>query len=478
MSELPEAKTSSLTDQILASLVDAANRSHEAVIAQKIEAQSLLFEQASIFIDTVREFIDKPGNILGSLATKHGEIAEVAEVGVRNARDVLNGLDPSAMLHPNRIGPIDYIVNGTDIQSKFNNGLANTLESVTKHSEKYENFLKGNAHYAIPKDQAAVLQKLLNGEDTGLSSHSVAAIKRQIEAFEAATGKSVSEVIKPASFDYKEVQLGTIDETLDAKQAELADANEDLLEGIREKYGPSLKEGMQATATAAAIGAGISFTRLAFRKYRDGKNIFKGDFTAQDWKEVGIDTGKGATLGGVSGGAIYLMTNCAGMSAPLAGAVVSAAKGLVPLVMAFQKGDISIGKLVDAGTIVCAEVGMVAAGAAIGQGLIPVPILGALIGSIAGQVLSSLLPREVEGSANVIAQQVAEYRANLDAQQREELDSLVAQFARLGDLTVAAFDVRLNANLLGASANLARTYGVEESQVLRSVQDVERYLFD
>jgi hypothetical protein len=478
MSDKPEVKTSSLVDQLQASLVQAANHAREAMVAAKVEAQNLVYEQASIYIDTVREFIDKPGNILGSAATKHGEIAEVAEVGVKNAWDVLYGLDPSASLHPERTGSIDYIIDGEDVQSKFCNGLTKTLRGVNEHSAKYENFLKGNAYYAIPHDQAELLQKVMNGEETGLSSQAVAAIKRQVEAFESTTGKSVGQAIKPATFDYKEVQLGAIDDTLDAKQAELAGAHEDLVEEIREKFGPSLKEGMQAAAVAAAVGAGISFTRAAFAKHQAGKNIFKGDFTIEDWKEVGIDTGKGAALGGLAGGSLYLMTNCAGMSAPLAGAVVSAAKGLAPLVKGYHAGTLSLEELVDSGTIVCAEVGMVAAGAAIGQALIPVPILGALIGSVAGQVLSSMLSREVQGSAKVIAARTAEYKAKLDAKQQEILDSLVAQFARLGELTVAAFDFRLNADILGASVELAQTYGVEESKILRSIGEVERYLFD
>lgn len=75
-----------------------------------LEAQNIWFERASIYMDTVREFVDKPGNILGSPATKHGEIAEVAEVGLRSAWDILNGVDPTASLHPDRIGPVDYIV--------------------------------------------------------------------------------------------------------------------------------------------------------------------------------------------------------------------------------------------------------------------------------------------------------------------------------------------------------------------------------
>lgn len=37
----------------------------------------------------VRDFIASPNTILGSTGTKHGEIAEQVEVGVRNARQAL-----------------------------------------------------------------------------------------------------------------------------------------------------------------------------------------------------------------------------------------------------------------------------------------------------------------------------------------------------------------------------------------------------
>ena len=91
-------------------------------------------------LDSVREFIDRPGNILGSPATKHGEIAEVAEVALRRSWDTLFERAPSADLHPDRIGPIDYIVKGADVQSKFYNDVHNSLGGVAGHLDKHPNF--------------------------------------------------------------------------------------------------------------------------------------------------------------------------------------------------------------------------------------------------------------------------------------------------------------------------------------------------
>ncbi|MFS2162587.1 hypothetical protein [Variovorax sp. Varisp62] len=476
MADTTTVKTDSLFDQTMASLVQLANTARDAAGAAKVDAQNLLFEQASIYIDTVREFIDKPGNILGSPATKHGEIAEVAEVGVRNAWDVLSGLTPSASSHPDRIGPVDIILGESDVQSKFYNGIRNTLGGVTEHLEKYPDFPEGTSHYLIPKDQYELLQKALRGEATELSPMSIERLKESVQNIEALTGREFDDAVRPASFGYKEVQLGRIDETLDERQDELSRANEKRVEDIQAEYAPSWQEGLKTTAIAAGVGAGVSFVRASFGKYREGKNIFKGEFTAEDWQDVGLDTAQGAAIGGATGGALYLMTNCASMSAPLAGAVVSAVKGLAPLVQGYRAGDLTLEQLVDTGCMVCAEVGMVAAATAIGQAVIPVPVLGALIGSIAGQVLSSILARQVQESTQAIAARVAGYTASLDLQQKQVMDALLTRFARLGELTVAAFDVGLNAGILEASATLARTYGIEASSVLRTTRDVDRFM--
>ena len=53
-----------------------------------------------------------------------------------------------------------------------------------------------------------------------------------------------------------------------------------------------------------------------------------GDYTVEDWKSLGLNTGKSAVIGGVSSTAIYGLTNYADLAAPFAGAVVTAIKGV------------------------------------------------------------------------------------------------------------------------------------------------------
>ncbi|MCP6629314.1 hypothetical protein NL507_29360, partial [Klebsiella pneumoniae] len=106
-----------------------------------------------------------------------------------------------------------------------------------------------------------------------------------------------------------------------------------------------------------------------------GKNIFRGEFDTEDWQDVGLDTLKGAAIGGVSAGAIYTLTNYASMGAPFASALVTATKGVASLTMSYQRGEIDLDEFTDLGLIVCAESAIVGAMTIAGQTLIPVPVL-------------------------------------------------------------------------------------------------------
>ena len=52
------------------------------------------------------------------------------------------------------------------------------------------------------------------------------------------------------------------------------------------------------------------------------------EFTSDDWKEIGVDSGKGTIKGGIRGGAIYVLTNFTATPANVASAYVTAAFGL------------------------------------------------------------------------------------------------------------------------------------------------------
>lgn len=144
---------------------------------------------------------------------------------------------------------------------------------------------------------------------------------------------------------------------------------------------------MRATAMGAAFGGTFALVTGIYSKYRDGKNIFRGDFNRQDWQDVGLDTLKGAAIGGVSAGAIYTLTNYASLGAPFASALVTAAKGVSNLALSYQRGEINADEFTDLGLIICAESAIVGAMSVAGQAIIPVPVLGALVGSISGKFM-------------------------------------------------------------------------------------------
>ena len=86
-------------DQVIGSAVDALNQARIKDELFKLAQQDSAFTFAGEQMQKVRDFIASPNNILGSMSTKHGEIAEQLEVGVRNARQAIDeGLvDESAL---------------------------------------------------------------------------------------------------------------------------------------------------------------------------------------------------------------------------------------------------------------------------------------------------------------------------------------------------------------------------------------------
>ena len=376
-----------------------------------------------------------------------------------------------------RTAPQDYLIDGMDVQSKFINGTNNNLVHVLKHMEAYPNFGKDGSFYHIPKDTWQEIQDVLNGKPVeGLKSTTIEAIKAKVAEIERQTQRPFADVVRPGVSDYKDVQLGKIDETLDKHDQELARQNDAKRAEIIDDHQPSLAEGMRATAMGAAVGGAFALGTGIYRKYRDGKNIFRGDFDAQDWQDVGLDSLKGAAVGGVSAGAIYTLTNYASMGAPFASALVTATKGVASLAHSYQRGEIGLDEFTDLGLIVCAESAIVGAMTVAGQALIPVPVLGALIGSISGKFMVTVA-KSLDGKARQVLQaRMDEFARRLDAIEQQVLNRILSEFAALGELTKAAFNVETNRQLLEASITLAQAHGVEDDKIIKNADDLDAFM--
>lgn len=470
-----------IESQLSGQVVDVVNSARNAAMTQALNQQNIYFTAALDEVQKVYDFVGTPESILGSDLTKHGEIAEHVEVGITNARSLIEGGDIRAYIdeaHVSRTGATDYIVDGVDVQSKFYNGINNGLSGgVLGHLEKYPDFTNDGGYYHIPKDQFEIIQKIRAGELVEeLNGKTQAAILRNVAQIEEVTGKSFDDVVKPSISNYSDVQQGKVHEVLDNHSKDLNARNEQIKEDIRNDHSANLADGLKATGIAAAVGGGLSFATGLYQFYKAGKNPFKGELTADDWKKLGLDTTKGAAVGGLSGAAIYAMTNSLDMAAPFASAMVGATKGIASLVMDYNAGRISLADLTTGGLLVCSESAVVGLATFAGQTLIPIPVIGGVVGAIAGKIMLDIIGSHF-GAAKQLEAEMKTFLNNLDAAYKKVVESIRKEFELLGDLTRVAFDLETNTKTLVSSINLARAYGVEDKKILKNRKEIDDYFF-
>lgn len=443
------------------------------------------FSSAMSEVQNVRDFVGSPESILGNQATKHGEIAEQVHVGVKRAFDVLHGRMPSATFEGvGRLDPIDYRVNGIDIQAKYINGLKNTLDHVLDHAEKYPDFAKGNSQYHIANDQYEQLRQLeATGKIEGLSDRTSQTIQKKIEELRGITGRETKDLIQPGEASYSEAQQGKIPDTIESRENRLAEDRDKLRETARTEHGPSIQGFGQAAVLGAAAGGGVRLTQALWVKWREGKNPFRGDFSASDWKDLGIEGAKGAGGGAIAGGTLYLLTNATDLAAPFAGAMVSGLMGIGDLLRQYHSGKINGAQFTELSLLVASDAAIVGLATAAGQALIPIPLLGAFLGSIAGKLVASALKNGLGNSEGELITRLENYETlileKLDSEYRSVLSRLDQYFGNLEQLLKLSFDEALNTSLrLDASVRLAESFGIPEPQIIRSTDNLDQFMME
>ena len=296
------------------------------------------------------------------------------------------------------------------MRSKYYNGLHNTLRGVSDHASSYPGFAGGNGLYDVPSDQYRDLQHLIQtGRIDGQSERSANAIRNTLDSLEQQTGRSTDDLLRPGNATYGEVQQGRVHDTISNRVDELDRSNEHLKDVAKADHGPSLSGLAHAAAIGGLVGGGVTFTQAMWVKYREGKNPFRGDFSLDDWRDVGLRTSQGAGGGAVAGSAVYFLTNSTPLAAPAAGSLVSGLLGIGSLLRQYQTGQIDAGEFVDLSQFVALDAAIVGLASMTGQVLIPVPLLGAFVGSISGKIVASIITATLgEDEAELIAQ-VHEY---------------------------------------------------------------------
>lgn len=90
----------------------------------------------------------------------HGFIAEIAEVGISNARQQILGQAP-VYQWVNDNGPVDLLRCGVEIQQKFvAAGGSFSLGAIAEHLQKYPDFVQNGGRYQVPADYFEVIKEL------------------------------------------------------------------------------------------------------------------------------------------------------------------------------------------------------------------------------------------------------------------------------------------------------------------------------
>jgi hypothetical protein len=411
----------------------------------------------------------------------HGFIAEVAECGLENAQSQLHG-DKPVTEWVNDNGAADLLRDGVEIQVKFvNSGGKFSLGAVAAHLEKYPDFLDKDGVYQIPKDHLEAVRALyeMSQKDAAklVSSDggpSYTTWKTVHEYFDS-NGISIDD-LEASKFEYSEVQKNVIADTMADKKNELAEESERIKKELYESHKPTPQEGAKAAAVGAALETATSFALSVKRHLRDGKRI--SDLTRDDWVEIAKDSGMGFAKGGIRGGAVYGLNNYTATPASVASALVTASFGVAECTNRFRNGELSEVEFIERSEIACLDASVSAFSSFIGQALIPVPVLGALVGNAVGTTVyelgkdfyneqeAALLARYVEEISNLDDQLERDYAVRMD-DLRKDMTAYVSLLDRaFAPNVVMAFN---------GSIELAASLDVPKDEILHTRQEIDDF---
>lgn len=470
-------------EQAVASWIDSLNQSRLDELFANLATQDVNLADALNELQELKVFVANPEHILGSFKSKHGEIAEHVQVNISNARRMVEGLSAEHTFEGvGRTAPEDYLFNGIKVQSKYLNGLVNTLthdNGVMGHLAKYPDFLNEGGIYHIPQDQYDAMQKLfsMNDEEINKASREVRAVVQKLKEFQEQTGIDLSgDSIKPAIGNYDEVQLGKIDNTIDNEEKSIKTKDQERRDDAYQQNKPTLQEGVKATAASAAIEGGMSFCLGVAKKLKSGKKL--SEFTADDWKDIGIDIAAGSGKGAVRGASIYTLTNFTATPAAVASALVTAAFGVTAQARLLQQGKISNEDFIVNSEVVCLDVSVSAISSLLGQVMIPVPILGAVIGNAVGMFMYGIAKDNLSNQEQALIESfnssIQQLNEQLDEHYRALIELLNQEFVKFKSVLELAFDLDVNVAFAGSIA-LAQHVGCDKDRILWDKQAVDAY---
>lgn len=477
-----EETARSTQEQAVAAWIDHLNQLRVDELITKLAAQDTNLESAlealenlklSVFSDVINN-----GKGRGGPFGMHGFISERLQVALENARKLIIGAKPEYFLVDDN-GMVDYLRGDTPIQAKFvqmNLGLG----AIKDHLTNYPDFLKNGGIYQIPKDYYETLRKVLSispEEGAKLSRNSDPSIIlwKYAHQFFKETGIDPNK-IEPAVVNYRDVQKATYENTVSKEEESLRETDKTRRDHAYEQSQPTWQEGLKTTAAGAAIEGGMSFCLGVATQLRSGKKLH--EFTEQEWKDVGLDTAKGTGKGAIRGAAIYGLTNFTATPAAVASAMVTAAFGIAAQANQLRQENLSEAEFIANSEVVCLDVSVSAISSLMGQVLIPVPMLGAMVGNAAGMFMYGIAKENLSKREQMLIagfiESTQKLNEQLDAHDKELVEMLEREFGEFQTVMALAFDPDVNIAFEG-SIKLAQYVGCKDEHILKDKEAIDAF---
>lgn len=473
-------------EQAVASWVNYLNMERTARLMEKLQQQDTNWEHA---IDTLKDslkVIDKEiiERNRGGVKGMHGFISEVSECGIGNAREQIIGKKPIYEWIDDN-GPSDVIKNGVEYQMKFvQSGNNLSLKAIEHHLEKYPNYLIEGHKYQIPKDYydkikyyLSIPEEQANKMPTSTGDFSLKQWRKVNDFFK--NGKIKPSDIEPAKLKYDEVQKGKIHHTYKGEEKSLKEKDQEIRDKAQEESKPSLEQGVKVAAVSAGVEGGMALVSSIAQKRREGKKF--SEFDSKDWEYIAKETGKGAGKGAIRGAVIYGLTNYTKTPAAVASALCTASFGVAEQAYRLRKGEITQDEFIKNSEILCLDVSVSALSSFLGQTLIPVPVLGAVIGNTIGTTLYQISKEVLSSEERRIIRQYYEHLNKLDKEldkrNKELINELNDGLKRYYKLLEKAFSPNYEEALYGSVA-LANAYGLPTDELVTSIEEIDEYFLN
>lgn len=494
-------------ETVVATLIAAINQAKLDNFLKSVGAEERNLAQAlGLIADAKNDALQLILKDRGGAKGLHGFLAEVAEAGINNARSAAHGKGTLYQLLDNN-GPVDLVRGGINIQQKFVfNGGAFSLNAVLEHLEKYPTFVKEGGKYQVPADFYEAIKTLreMPVEEANRLSKSGASLFTprewtRVNDFLDRGGLTLDN-IEPSVLTYDDAQVGKIFTTFEREEKNLRAESKNLVNQAGQKAKPTLSDGAKAAAGAAAF-EGLSALALSIRRRLSEDKKLK-DISADEWKEIVQEAGKAGGRGGLRGGSVHFLNkmvssqtvkfvtanrsladsvsfkNLMSHSAVTASAVVSTGFAVADLASRKRKGELNEIEFLEGIQDVCLSTSLNTFFTVVGRAAIPIPVLGALIGSTAGTLLTIIAKNGLNASEQKLIERYVAEQAALDESLAEEYQQLVDDLNRAItvylELLERAFDPDIEVAFQGA-IELAQSVGVEDKKILKNMDDIDRY---